>query len=292
MKPICLLLGLSLPCLPLPLQEDQAAPTPAPIETTPSEFEVFFLANEGFLLRAGDDAVLIDAFLGEAYVGYGYLAAGPLEDLLDGRAPLDSVDLALASHVHRDHFQGEVGQRWLHSRTEGVLASSPQVIDALLEAEGPGIQGERFEDLLAFLPEAGDEEEIQVEGVHVSFLRLSHGTGRFATIQNLGHVITLGGVRALHVGDAAMVPGNFAPYDLPSRGIDVVFVPYWYFEDPAGREIIQDHFRPAQLVACHIPPKDLETVAGKLGGSHPDVWVPRTPLERARFRDLVQTSGK
>lgn len=137
----------------------------------------------------------------------------------------------------------------------------------------------------ALSPEPGEEEALEVGRIRIELLRLSHGTGRFASIQNLGHVVTVGGVTALHVGDAEMLAASFAPYRLGERGIDVAFVPYWYFDDPTGRRIVDEHFRPAKLVACHVPPRELEDVTRRLARSDPDVLVPQEAFEVFRVRD-------
>jgi len=247
--------------------------------------EVRALANEGFLLSAGDDVVAIDAFVSEPYSGYAALSGEPLAALVGGTGPFASLDVALVSHHHRDHFQGEPAQRLLAARPTCLLASSPQVVDALWNTSTEAADGVPADTIRTFLPEPGQEDLLEVGEIRIELLRLSHGTGRFASVQNLGHVITVGGVTALHVGDAVMVPENFAAYHLRERGIDVAFVPYWYFDDPAGRRIVDEHFRPAQLVACHIPPRELEAVTRRLAKSHPDVLVPQKPLELFRIRD-------
>ena len=189
------------------------------------------------------------------------------------------------SPTSRDHFQGEPAQRFLAARPDCLFASSPQVIDALWDAETEAADGVSEDMIRDFLPKPKKEDLLEVGKIRIEILRLSHGTGRFASVQNLGHVITVGGVTALHIGDAAMVPENFAAYRLPERGIDVAFVPYWYFDDPAGQRIIAEHFRPAKLVACHIPPRELKEVTGRLAETHPDVQVPQRALELFRFRD-------
>ncbi len=252
----------------LPLQD------PAPTADGAS-LEVRFVANEGFLLRAGEATVVIDAFLAEPYSIYGALEGQPLEELVTASGAFADVDVALASHVHRDHFQPEPARLFLEASPETRFVSSPQVLEALRAGageDGATLGGARY-------PEPGETERLEHAGVAVDFLRLSHGTGRHARIQNLGHVISLGGVTALHVGDAAMVPANFAPFDLPARELDVVFVPFWYFGDADGRRIVDEHFRPAKLIACHVPPKDLAQVTRQLAQSDPDVVVPRRALE-------------
>lgn len=256
-------------------------------EAAPLELEVRALANEGFLLSVGDDVVAIDAFVAEPYSGYGALSGEVLAALLEGSGPFASLDLALASHVHRDHFQPEPARRLLAARPACVFATSPQVLEALLADPSGAAALEPAERLRGFLPEPGASAALEVGAIEVEFLRLSHGTGRFAPIQNLGHLITLGGVTALHVGDADMVPETFAAYRLRERGIDVAFVPYWYFDAAQGRRILDEHLLPARLVACHIPPGELEAVTRRLAASRPDVLVPQRTLESFRFRDSV-----
>jgi L-ascorbate metabolism protein UlaG (beta-lactamase superfamily) len=275
-------MSLPIACLAIAslLSSPAAAQAPAPVE-----LEVRALANEGFLLSVGDDVVAIDAFVAEPYSGYGALEGEPLADLVAARGPFASLDLALVSHAHRDHFQAEPARRVLAARPACVFASSPQVLEALhasgAEALAPA------ERLREFLPEPGASVALDVGEIHVEVLRLSHGTGRFAQIQNLGHLITLGGVTALHVGDAAMVPETFAAYRLRERGIDVAFVPYWYFDAAEGRRIVDEHLLPARLVACHIPPGELEAVTRRLAANRPEVLVPQRALQSFRFRDDV-----
>jgi L-ascorbate metabolism protein UlaG (beta-lactamase superfamily) len=257
-------------------------------EATPLELEVRALANAGFLLSVGDDVVAVDAFVAEPYSGYGALSGEAQDALLAGSGPFASLDLALASHAHRDHFQPEPARRLLAARPACVFASSPQVLEALLADASGAAALEPAERLRDVLPEPGASASLEVGAIEVEFLRLSHGTGRFAEIQNLGHLITLGGLTALHVGDADMQPETFAAYRLRERGLDVVFVPYWYFDSENGRRIVDEHFRPARLIACHIPPGELEAVTKRLAASRPEVLVPQRALELFRFRDAAQ----
>ena len=251
----------------------------------PFDLEVLSLANEGFLLRAGDDAVVIDAFVSMPYAGYGALMGKPLEALLAGTDPFNSVDVALVSHEHGDHFQPSPARSFLAARSECLLASSPQVLAQLDDVNPHGEPVPPAESQRSVLPAPGKEERVEVDSIRVDILRLSHGTGRFAGVQNLGHIITLGGVTALHIGDAAMESANFEAYGLRERGIDVVFVPYWYFQDSAGRRIIDEHFRPAKLVACHISPRELSQVTKHMARTDPDVLVPQKTFESFGFRD-------
>ncbi len=114
--------------------------------------------------------------------------------------------------------------------------------------------------------------------MRVEFLRLSHGR-RFAPLQNLGHVITIGGQRVLHLGDAATDAANFRPYGLPARKLDVALVPYWYFLERGGRALVEQQLSARYVIACHIPSRERAEIARTLAGSRPQVIVPREPLQ-------------
>jgi L-ascorbate metabolism protein UlaG (beta-lactamase superfamily) len=241
---------------------------------------ISLLANEGFLLTAGEESVLIDAFVAEPYAGYESVEPETMDLMIAGEGPFVDVELALVSHYHRDHFQPRPAQLFLAANPQCLLATSPQVIDTLVSVDVVAFPEDSLRD---FFPAPGEHASFEHEGIAVEILHLSHGTGRFSDIQNLGHVITLGGLQILHIGDAEVVPRNFAPYRLAERGLDVAFVPYWYFGSAVGRKLIEDHFGDARLIACHIPAKDLEATVAQLARSHPDAVVFRRPLVPQTF---------
>ncbi len=276
-------------------QEGSSAPTAAgPAEVPGDEpLQIVALANEGFLLRCGDDAVLIDAFLAEPSSIYDALPPSVLVSLLGAKPPFDGVDLALVSHVHGDHFQPAPARRFLDASPQTLLASSPQVLAALDAhdqaaaelAAGDGARGDadatpsELSASTARFPAPGQSMTLTRGHIVVEFLHLSHGTGRFASIENLGHVITLAGRRILHLGDAAMEPAHFAPYAATLRDIDVALIPYWYFLSSAGRALLAESVDASLTIACHVPGQERDDVIAALAASHPDVIVPRVSLQ-------------
>jgi L-ascorbate metabolism protein UlaG (beta-lactamase superfamily) len=271
--PICLATIAALPVWRGPQVEGREAEPPQ----APAPVEVRWIANAGFLITAGETKVLIDAFLGESAYGYGALAPGDLEDLVHARGVFAGIDVALASHHHRDHFQAKVARRFLAAASGCVLASSPMVITALLaDGDAGGMPEGRTRQVY---PLRGEEQALEVEGLRIEFLNLPHGTQQDDHEQNMGHLITLAGFRVLHLGDAAMSADSFAAYGLAQRGIDVVLVPYWFFDHEEGRQVVAAHLRPARLVACHIPPGEQADVALRLAQEFPDVLVPQRSLQ-------------
>ena len=244
-----------------------------------ANLEVTYLANEGFLLKSGDSAVLIDAFVTEPYSNFAFMPEEVASQLVSAAAPFDDIDIALVSHMHRDHFQPKPAAKFLAASKETVLASSRDVVDALQEQTGTA----GAERVFVELPKPGERSTRSAGDVRVEFLRLSHGSGRFASIQNLGHIIHLGGKTVLHLGDAARDADNFAAYDLPEREIDIAILPYWYFETESGRQMIRDHLHARHTIAAHIPPAELEKTRAGLRERFPKVVVLGACLDSQSF---------
>ena len=277
--PYCLIAVLVTACLSAPVPQD-SQPAPAPVEEAASAglepLEVTYLANEGFLLRVGEDAVLIDGFVGKPYARYSALPEEAAAVLKAAKPPFDDVAIALTSHFHPDHFQPALACDFLAASPQTLFVSSPEVLETLAlvceEREGREV-----------LPEEGESESLEHEGIQVEFLRLAHGTRLGKRVQNLGHLITLGGHQILHLGDADMEHEMFAPYALLQREVDLVFVPYWYFDAPKGLYVIEKNFPDATLVACHVPESELETVASSLAEEFPAVVLFQESMQVQAF---------
>jgi len=65
---------------------------------------VQYLGNEGFLVRAGDDAVILDGLVRGGIPPYVRLPDAARAGLEAAEPPFDDIDVALASHFHSDHF--------------------------------------------------------------------------------------------------------------------------------------------------------------------------------------------
>jgi len=124
---------------------------------------------------------------------------------------------------------------------------------------------------------------MKVAGIDFEILRLRHGTGRHAEIQNLGHIIKLGGKKLLHVGDADTSIENFDKFNLDEEGIDVAFLPDWFLLGTEGQSLIRDHIKPKQIVAVHVSPSDGEKVTTQIKQAFPTAIAFITILEKKQF---------
>jgi L-ascorbate metabolism protein UlaG (beta-lactamase superfamily) len=112
---------------------------------------------------------------------------------------------------------------------------------------------------------------------------LSHGTRKFARIQHFGHLVEIGGMSVLHIGDAAMNPSEFERAGLAGRKLDVALIPVRFFQPGPGADIVETYLDAPLKIAVHIPPGELDEVKTYLAESYPNVMILDHPLQQVRF---------
>lgn len=236
---------------------------------------ITYIANEGLLLQAGDDGVLIDALFRGGVSGYATVEPATLEALETARAPFDKVRAVLVTHHHADHFSAASVARYLGSNAKAVLVTSEQVADSVRDAAGgdAGVLGR----IRGFEPQPDKTVTVDANGIKVEFAKLSHGGGRFAGVWNLGYVVHLGGKRILHIGDAHFNNASREPLKRFAVGVDVACIPYWWLLDDDSRTWVTGTLRPKHIVAIHIPPREASDVTRQLRPHLPTATICVTP---------------
>jgi L-ascorbate metabolism protein UlaG (beta-lactamase superfamily) len=262
--------------------------TPAPVylaETTgapqTATVEITYVANEGVLLSSGGKQVLIDGLHREYERDYAFLPPAEREKIETAKAPFDKIDLILVSHRHLDHFHPESVGLHLQHNPRATLVTSQQLVEEVEKnfKNYPTISAR----VTAATPQWKERVAMKVAGVDFEILRLSHGTGRHATIQNLGHIIKLGGKKLLHVGDADTAVENFETFNLDEEQIDIAFIPYWFLIGTEGQTIVRDHIKPKQIIAVHISPGESERTITQMKQLFPGAVAFTTMLEKKTF---------
>ncbi len=275
-------LASSKPASALRGLQDPLPGGPPSHQPQPSEkrVEITFLANEGFLFRSGRFSVLIDAFLKDPYKEYEALPNDVFKSLVSGEPPFDGYVLSLVSHNHLDHFQPLVAERFLRANSDSALMSSPQVVDSLIEGAQ---EFRKIQKQVRSIPlKKGASRTIAHDEMSVEMILLPHGGERNrGIVQNYGHLITMGGFKILHVGDADMDPAIFAQFS--ERGIDIALVPYWFFTSEAGVKIVDELIQPKYTIACHVPLADKELFIERMKTENPHVAVFGSSLESKVF---------
>jgi len=244
----------------------------------PGAIDLTYLANEGFLIGGGGKKILVDALLREGIPKY-YLRPSPatLSRMETATSPFDGIDLVLATHYHRDHFDAGSVAAHLRANPKATFVSVHQAAD-LVTAAFPAGARERSR-ILATTPDRNQSASLAVSDIPVKVIRLMHGN-----FQNTGFLVAVAGKKILHLGDSDAEVSNFDAFDLEKEQIDLALIPYWYFLDAEGKRVVRDHIRARRVVAIHIGIEG--RVARDLAGirkEFPDVILATEPGQRWTF---------
>lgn len=238
------------------------------------------LANAGVIISDGQHRVMIDGMVVEPYAVYGGLPADAIADYSSANGDFAGIELALVSHRHHEHNQPAFACTFLQASRATELYASEQVIGLVREFCRELAANSRRVHVID--PQYGLPEVIERDGVRVSVFPLSHGA-KYARIDNYGHLVEIGGMKVLHVGDAAMEPADFEKAGLAEIKLDVALVPIGFFQPGPGIEIIQRFMNAPVKIAVHIPPGELEEIKGLVAPDHPQLIFLEQPLQQLRF---------
>jgi len=242
---------------------------------------VTYIANEGVLISAGGKQVLIDGLHREYKPAYLFPPPELLSALEQARDPYHKINVVLVSHLHLDHFHPESVGLHLKNNKSAQLVSSEQIVNGMKEKFAGFAEIESR--VRQVTPAWKSQTPVAVDGVKIKILGLRHSGSNFTWIQNLGHVIEIGGKKLLHIGDADMTAENFSSFRLQEENIDIAFIPYWFLLSSEGRSFVVDQFRPKQIIAVHVPPAEAETAIREITKAIPGTIVFTKVLESRSF---------
>ncbi len=243
--------------------------------------ELTYIANEGFLITGGGKKILVDALLRQGIPEY-YLRPDvqTLKKLEGAHPPYDAVDLVLATHFHRDHFDAGSVAAHLRANPKATFVSVHQAADLVAQQFPPGAR--EAARVLSTTPAYNQKTRLTVAGIPIEAVRLRHGQ-----FENTGFLITLAGKTILHVGDADAEVVNFAAFGLGKQKIDVALIPYWYFLSDEGKRVVRERISAAKLIAIHIdiekPDGELRRSLAQIRGEFPAVILATRAGERWTF---------
>lgn len=252
------------------------APT-SPAAAGAGDLAVTYIANEGVLVEADGKRVLIDGLHRPSHLPYAWLPDGPRDALERAVPPWHDLDLILVSHLHRDHFHAEAVGTHLASAPRAELVTSDEVSGEI--ARGFAAWDTIRSRVRALPWHVGRIEQVTAAGVRVTFLGLSHGDGRMATVQNYGHLVEIGAWKVLHVGDAVPSAANFESLGLAGRGIDVAFLPWWHVASDESFAVVQRFIAPRKIVLVHVAPSEESDVLEHIRARAPEAVLFRRMLE-------------
>ncbi len=246
-----------------------------------SDFSIRYIANEGVLIRAGGKQILIDGLNREYEPAYAFPPPDLQKLLENAQKPYDKINLLLVSHIHLDHFHPLSVGLHLQNNPKAIFVSSEQAIGEVAKdfADYEKVK----KQIKPVTHEWKKSFELNHDGIKVKFLGLRHGSERFRSIQNMGHLIEVGGKKFLHIGDADMTAENFASFNLAKENIDIAFIPYWFLLSEDGRKLVKEQFNPKKIIAVHISPDEAEKISEDFKNTNPGVITFTKILEEFSF---------
>jgi L-ascorbate metabolism protein UlaG (beta-lactamase superfamily) len=238
------------------------------------------LANEGAIIADGQTRVMIDGMVVEPYSIYAGLPDDAAAHFEQVSGPFSGIDVVLASHRHHDHNQPAFACDFMQSSSGSKLYTSAEVIGLMREKCRAFVTGS--ERVVAVDPQPGESIVIEEDGARVTVFRLSHGKRKYAKIENFGHLVELGGVSILHIGDAAMDPLDFERAGLADTRLDVAFIPIWFFQPGPGEAVIREFLDAPLKIAVQVPPGEVDEAKQYLAEKFPGVMLLEA-MEEVRF---------
>lgn len=240
-----------------------------------------YIANEGVLIRSGGKQILIDGLHREYEPAYAFPPPDLQKLLENAQKPYDKINLLLVSHIHLDHFHPLSIGLHLQNNPNAIFASSEQAIG---EVEKSFTDYAKIKKQIKPVTHEWKKSfELNYDGIKVKFLGLRHGSERFRAIQNMGHLIEVGGKKILHIGDAEMTAENFSAFNLSKENIDIAFIPYWFLLSENGRALVKEQFNAKQIIAVHISPDEAEQISKDFKNTNPGVITFTKILEEINF---------
>ena len=239
------------------------------------------MANEGVHIKSGNKSVLIDALFDDYYKDYLSLSVADRNKLISGESPFEKIDLVLATHIHRDHFEAQITGNFLSSHDESKMLSSEQVDADLKEKFTDYSKIER--QIIAHERDVYTTKE-EINGIEIHSFFINHAGGeRTADIENMGFIIELGGKKILHLGDADMNIERFKAVDITQYNVDIALIPYWYMADENGIKIVKEQIKAKNLIGVHFPKAGSPMALEEIAKNFPKAKVFQKQFEVAKF---------
>ena len=218
--------------------------------------KISYIGNMGVLIGNNQRSVLIDGFHKEYKPQYLFPPDSLVTKMISGsHENFTPIDVAMATHHHRDHFDPSYFYSFLNSNKSSIAILSPQIKE-LLQKEAKKRKGDLSEQLKT-TDHNGTTHTFEHNGIEIKSFQIDHtNPSRHRLVENTAYIVKIDEISVLHVGDSNW---DVAEKHLKAnhnllKDLDVAILPYWMLLEGKSAELVDRLMAPRNIIATHIPP--------------------------------------
>lgn len=209
---------------------------------------VTLLANAGLRIAWGRHVLLLDALFDGDTAPFSPLPTGCLDAMCSGAPPFENTDYLLFSHRHADHYSPEALRRFLSRRKiRGLVLPPDAADDALVHF----LADRKVPTLLAVSGSGSILYRFGEENASLRILPTAHLDQKYADVEHLCFLLTVGEKKLLFTGDADYVHETFPA--LAGEKLTAVFLNPLFFRALSDRRLFHGHLSSENYCVYHVP---------------------------------------
>ncbi|NLE06613.1 MAG: MBL fold metallo-hydrolase [Crenarchaeota archaeon] len=236
--------------------------------------KITYLANCGFLYESQSSKIIIDPFGTEFGDFFSLPSSDTRTKIETGIEPFDKIDLVLITHIHGDHFNPFLAEKFLLNNKDTRIICPPQVFK---EIKDTSINFKQIESqIISPRISMNDLKTININGITVTAVRMQHGTDRslqgikyedytdYEKTENFGYLIYINNKVIFHQGDGDLKHNELAVNNLNGK-VDIAHLSFFDW-DSISCNLLKEKFQTKNIIFMHgtKPGEELETKEMKL----------------------------
>ena len=233
--------------------------------------QVTYIANDGFLVNVEGKKIIFDGLFGGFEGNWCDIPSLETKTKLENsETPFENIDLIFVSHMHSDHFNGDIVIKHMLKNLSSKLICPMQVREKLSLKNDFALLKDR---IISYTPDFFKDTLLVVKEFKIKILRLEHShylikdsvTGeqinKHKNIENLGYLVAVGTIRIFHCGDMNVWnETELKNYSLKNEKINIAFLDRGFLANQEGKgiDLILEYLNPENTFFMHIEPKNRE----------------------------------
>jgi L-ascorbate metabolism protein UlaG (beta-lactamase superfamily) len=256
--------------------------------------KITYIANCGFLYESQSSKMIIDPF-GTEFGDFFFLPSSDTRTKIETAIePFDKIDLVLITHIHGDHFNPLLAEKFLLNNKNTKLICPPQVFKVIKDT---CVNFKQIESqIISPQIPMNDLKTININGITVTAVRMQHGTDRslqgvkyedytdYEKTENFGYLIYVDNKVIFHQGDGDLNINEPAVNKVVSKlnHVDIGHLSFFDW-DSISYNLLKEKFHAEKIIFMHgtKPGEELETKELKL--IEPELVIFKHELESRLF---------